>query len=153
MQAHLNFFPNAQSQNKESKDIEINHTIKTEIEIQEKINDCILNKSKYVEWLCQNKTERQMEQLLKRVDKLHEFAVCDKMAKRIELIELWKDQLNTALKNFSNCENLYIILKKIRKPNKKLTSYERMVVDINYDWFVNRIYGLTEEEIKIVEVK
>ncbi|MFA5782140.1 MAG: hypothetical protein WC868_07715 [Bacteroidales bacterium] len=124
--------------------------IKTDIEIQEKINDCILNKSKYVEWLCQNKTERQMKQLLQRMEKIYEFAVQNKINKHIELVDLWKDQVNTALKNFSNYENLYAILKKMKK-NKKTTSYERMFVDKNYDWFYNRIWGLTEEEIKILE--
>ncbi len=124
--------------------------IKTDIEIQEKINDCILNKSRYVEWLCQNKTERQMKQLLQRIEKMYEFAVHNKIIKHTELVDLWKDQVNTALKNFSNFENLYAILKKMKKM-KKITSYERMFVDKNYDWFYNRIWRLTEEEIEIAK--
>lgn len=50
----------------------------------------------------------------------------------------------------SNFENLYAILKKMEK-FKKLTSYEKMIVDINYDWFRNRVYDLPE--IKITEAK
>jgi len=49
--------------------------IRTDIEIQEKINDNILNKNKYVEWLCQNKTEKQMEKLLHNLEKMYKFAV------------------------------------------------------------------------------
>lgn len=120
-------------------------TIKTNVEIQEKINDCLLNKSRYVEWLCQNKTEKQMEKLSERIDKIYHVAVSDNMTKHIELIEIWKDTVSKALKKFSNYEHLYVILKKMRK-NRKITSYERMVVDINHDWFYDRIYDLPEED-------
>ncbi len=122
---------------------------KTDIEIEERINDCLKNKSKHVEWLCQNKTEKQLEQLIKRIEKMYEFALLKQITRHIELIDLWKDEINTALKNLSNFENLYAILKKMRK-NKKLTSYEKMIADINYDWLVNRIYDLAGDEIKIV---
>ena len=124
--------------------------IRTDNEIQEKINDCMLNKSKYVEWLCQNKTEKQMEKLLHDLEKMYEFAVQKKITNHIKLIELWKDQVCTAMKNYSNYEHLYTILKKFNK-NKKITSFERMIVNNNHDWFYNRIYDLAEEEIKIVE--
>ena len=123
---------------------------KTGIEIEERINDCLKNKSKHVEWLCQNKTENQLEQLKKRLEKMYEFAVLKQITRHIELIDLWKDGVNTALKNLSNFENLYAILKKMRK-NKKLTSYEKMIADINCDWLVNRRYDLAEDEIKIEE--
>ena len=124
--------------------------IRTDNEIQEKINDCMLNKSKYVEWLCQNKTEKQMEKLLHNLEKMYKFAVQKKTTNHIQLINLWKDQVNTALKNYSNYKHLYTIIKKFNK-NKKITSFERMIVNNNHDWFYNRIYDLAEEEIKIVE--
>lgn len=125
---------------------------KTDIEIEERINDCLKNKSKHVEWLCQNKTEKQLEQLIKRIEKMYEFALLKQITRHVELIDLWKDEINTALKNLSNFENLYAILKKMRK-NKKLTSYEKMIVDINYDWLVYRIYDLAGDEIKTVVEK
>ena len=125
---------------------------KTDLEIEESIINCLQNKSKHVEWLCQNKTENQLKQLIKRLEKMYEFAVLKQITRHIELIDLWKDEVNTSLKNRSNFENLYAILKKIRK-NKKLTSYEKMIADINYDWLVNRIYDLAEDEIKIEERK
>ena len=127
-------------------------TIKTETEIQEKINDCKQNKMRYVEWLCENKTEKQLEQLLKRFDKLYEFAVRNKIVNHIELIDLWKEQVNTSLIRLYNFDDYYSILKKIRN-GKKLTFHEKIVRDNNYEWFYNRIYGLTAEEIKIVEGK
>lgn len=46
--------------------------------------------------------------------------------------------------------NLYEILKKIRR-DRKLSSYEQLVVDCNYDWFINKNYGLPSEEIIIVD--
>ena len=49
-------------------------------------------------------------------------------------------------------EKMDILWKKMRK-NKKLTSYEKMIADINYDWLVNRIYDFTGDEIEIVEGK
>ena len=123
---------------------------KTDTEIREKINDCLLNKSKHVEWLCQNKTEKQLRQLLKRLEKMNEFAIPNQTTAHMELIGLWNEEVKAAMKNISDFENFYIILKKMKK-NKKLTKYGRMIVDMN--WFYNRIYDLTEEEIKIVEGK
>jgi hypothetical protein len=119
--------------------------LKTDIEIEEKINECIQNRSRHVEWLCQNKTEKQLDQLLKRIEKMHEFAVREQIAKHVELINLWKEEITVAMKNLANFENLYVILKKMRK-NKKITSYERMFVDFNYDWFYNRIYDLEDAQ-------
>ena len=92
--------------------------IRTDIEIQEKINDNILNKNKYVEWLCQNKTEKQMEKLLHNLEKMYKFAVQKKTTNHIQLINLWKDQVNTALKNYSNYKHLYTIIKKFNKKIK-----------------------------------
>lgn len=126
--------------------------IKTDAEIQDKITDCKQNKMQYVEWLCQNKTEKQLEKLLKRFDKLSEFAVYNNIVGHIELIDLWKDQVNTALRILPNSEHLYNVLKKMNR-NKKLSFHEKLVRDCNYEWFYNRIYGLVEEEIKIGEGK
>jgi hypothetical protein len=119
--------------------------LKADIEIEEKINECIQNRSRHVEWLCQNKTEKQLEQLLKRLEKLHEFAVREQIAKHVELINLWKEEITVAMKNLANFENLYVILKKMNK-KKKIISYERMFVDFNYDWFYNRIYDLPDAQ-------
>jgi hypothetical protein len=115
--------------------------MKTDIEIEEKINECIENKTKHVEWLCQNKTEKQLEQLLIRIENLYEFTVRKQMTRDADLINLWKDAVNTAIEYRSSFENLYVILKKMKK-YKKLTSYEKMIVDINYPWFRHRIYDL-----------
>jgi hypothetical protein len=62
--------------------------MKSDAEVQEKINDCKLNKSKYIEWLCQNKTEKQLESMLKHINKLYVFAIANRLVKHIELIEL-----------------------------------------------------------------
>jgi len=125
--------------------------MKSDAEVQEKINECILNKGKYIEWLCQNKTEKQLELMLKRIDKLYVFAISNRLLKHIELIELWKEQINAALKQLDNYGNLYAILKKVRKRKTRLTSYERMIAQNNDEWFVNRIYDLPLEEIETVE--
>ncbi|OFY67582.1 MAG: hypothetical protein A3H98_03605 [Bacteroidetes bacterium RIFCSPLOWO2_02_FULL_36_8] len=122
--------------------------LKPDSEIQEKINDCKENKMQYVEWLCQNKTEKQLERLLKRFDKLYEFAVHNKIVNHIELINLWKDQVNTSLIRLYNFDDYYTILKKIRN-GKKFTFHEKIVIKNNYDWFYNRIYGLPPDEKKI----
>jgi hypothetical protein len=127
--------------------------MKTDSEIQKKINDCIQNKSSYVEWLCQNKTEKQLELMLKRINKLYVFAIANRLVKHIELIELWKEQINTALKQLDNYGNLYAILKKVRKRKAKLTAYERMIAQNNDEWFVKRIYDIPDEKIEIVEEK
>jgi heme oxygenase len=116
-------------------------TLKTDSEKKEKINECILNKSKHIEWLCQNKTEKQLEQLLKRLEKMNEFVDLNQTVSHIELISLWKEEVKSALKNFSDFENFYIILRKMKK-NKKITKYERMIADMNHDWFYNRIYDV-----------
>ena len=96
--------------------------LKPDSEIQEKINDCKENKMQYVEWLCQNKTEKQLERLLKRFDKLYEFAVHNKIVNHIELINLWKDQVNTSLIRLYNFDDYYTILKKIRNGKNAVMS-------------------------------
>lgn len=124
--------------------------MKTAAEILLKINDCIQNKSQYVEWLCENKTEKQLELLKKKIDNLLAVAIRNNITDHITLINLWKDQIDTAITKYSNLEHLYVVLRKIKK-NKKLTSHEQLVVDCNYDWFVNKNYGLPSEEIKIAD--
>lgn len=88
--------------------------------------------------------------MLKRINKLYLFAVTKKLVKHIELIELWKEQINAALKHIDNYGNLYAILKKIRKPKGKLTAYERMIAQNNEEWFVDRIYEVKVDEKEIV---
>ncbi|MEK7719589.1 MAG: hypothetical protein AAB347_08275 [Bacteroidota bacterium] len=126
--------------------------IHTEDEVEGKILDCIQNERKYVEWLCQNLTEKQLERKLNSIEKLLEYALHNNIVRHVVLIELWKDQINKAIKNRSNYEHLYLILKKIRG-KKKTTLYERMIMDNNYQWFYYRIYDMDEEDVQIAEGK
>lgn len=124
--------------------------MKTAAEIQLKINDCIENKLQYVEWLCENKTEMQLERLKNKIEKLVVVAKRENITEHIMLITLWQEHINCALDKMDKKGNLFEILKKIRR-DRKLSSHEQLVVDCNYDWFVNKNYGLPTEEIKIVE--
>lgn len=124
--------------------------IHSEDEVEEKIQDCIQNEKKHVEWLCQNQTEKQLERKLKSIQKLLDFALHNNIARHVVLIGLWKDQINKAIKNRSNYEHLYLILKKFRS-KKKTTAMERIIIDDNYEWFYYRIYDLDEDDFKRAE--
>lgn len=126
--------------------------MKTSTEIPFKIKDCIAHKSEYVEWLCENKTEKQLEQFKRKIDSLLASAMQYSGTEHIKLINLWKDQIETAIRQYSNQEHLYIVLRKMGK-NKKITSHERLIMDCNYDWFYRKLYGLTAEKMKIVKGK
>lgn len=52
-----------------------------------------------------------MEYLLSHLDKMLEYAVNINLTRHLKLIELWKDQANSALKNLLNNDNLCLILK------------------------------------------
>ena len=121
--------------------------MKTNLEIQEKINDCIQNKEEYVEWLCQNQTEKQLEKLLKQLEGMYECAELEQMANHTELIKLWKDQVISALKNLGNYGECYAILKKIRN-SKKLTQFERWLASNNDGWYSKRIYNPAKKEFE-----
>ena len=124
--------------------------IHTDAEVEEKILDCIENKEKYVEWLCQNQTEKQLRLKLKTVEELMEYAVKNKIARHCVLIELWKDQFKTALKNLLIYEDHYKVFKKI-KAEKKQTSSEKMMFEINFDWINYRLYDVPPKIIKLEE--
>ncbi len=118
--------------------------MKTDIELQEKINDCIQNKEEYVEWLCQNKTEKQLEKLEKKLDILYETAVSRKIKNHVQLIELWKEQVNSAIINLYNFGDFYTILKKMKRKSKT-TQFERWFANNHYEWFNTRLRNSAEE--------
>ena len=57
--------------------------IHSEDEVEEKIQDCIQNEKMYVEWLCQNQTEKQLERKLKSIEKLNDFALHNNIARHV----------------------------------------------------------------------
>lgn len=118
--------------------------IHSDKDVEEKILDYQRNEVWYVEWLCQNKTEKQLISMSKQIDKFLAFAQRNNLERHVVLINLWKDHVEKAMKYRDNYENLYIILKKL-KNKRRISSYERMFVDHNFDWFNTRLYNWLEE--------